>query len=160
MDSLISAHRKVAILPCVYLFDKSKLPEGINVDFLKKMEIDEGYRVQRDIYERVLIKKPKYTVEIQDIHETNARLADAGVDYYALETIDYRELQHVLDVDAVLCGRVENDFDRKTGYTYTGSGIHGGGIATTMVGTKMTVNIDLYDTRNAKLLWKMKATKF
>ncbi len=158
LDSVVADHHKVAILPFVYIFDRTKLPEGINVDFLRKMEHEEGYRAQLNIYDRILEKKKlKYSVEFQDVHYTNSLLAKTGLDYYALETIDYSTLKEILGVDAVICGRVDNvDQDKESVFFFSPHSSPLGG----NWGTNMAVAINIYETQAGRLLWKMKTTSF
>lgn len=152
LETILNTHRTVAILPFSYLFDKTALPTGMNVDFLIKMERDEGYRAQRDLYERMLKKQLRYYVDVQDIQVTNSMLAKAGIDYYDLETINRSELYNALGVDAVICGRVDNVFKMTYGYGYMAP--------SSMPGTSTSVTIDLCDTHGAGVIWKLKSTQY
>jgi len=148
LKTILETHRTVAILPFTYVYDKSRLPMGMNVEFLIKMEKDEGYRAQRDLYERMLKKRIRYYVDVQDIQVTNAMLAKAGVDYASLHTMDRAAFSDLLGVDGVITGHVDNTFNPNATW---------GGAMNPNAPTKTSVTVDLYDTHGHGSLWKLKA---
>lgn len=105
-DVLSKDHKVIAIIP---FFTHLKLEENINKEESKKLEEKEGYAVQ-DALETYFgrgKKKKKFTVDFQNIKNTNAILAKEDITYNTIDTYTIKELCEILEVDAIVSGNLD-----------------------------------------------------
>ncbi len=120
----LATHRTVAILPFEVEQDRIRLNDIHYMDTdttlatQKRMEQQwtvrqqqEGrqvaYQLQELLYAQLKAQKPRrgYTVQFQDVRETNRLLQQAGITYENFPDHTLKEVQQALGVDAVLSGQ-------------------------------------------------------
>ncbi|WP_297797109.1 hypothetical protein [uncultured Eudoraea sp.] len=105
-DVLSKDHKIVAIIP---FFTHLKLEENTSKEELIKLEEKEGYAVQ-DALETYFgrgKKKKKFTVDFQNVSNTNAILAKKDITYTTIDTYTIKELCEILEVDAIVSGNLD-----------------------------------------------------
>jgi hypothetical protein len=105
-DDLSSEHEVLAIIPFLTNLD---LRDEISKEELKALEEKEGYAVQNALetyFSRRKIKK-KFSVEFQNIKNTNALLAQNGVDYRNIDVYTTKQLSSLLGVDGIISGTID-----------------------------------------------------
>lgn len=105
-DVLSKDHQLLAIIP---FFTHLELEEKISEEESKKLEEKEGYAVQDalETYFGLGKKKKKFTVDFQNIKNTNAILAQKNVTYNNIDTYTIKELSEILEVDAIISGNLD-----------------------------------------------------
>jgi hypothetical protein len=143
-------HQTVAILPFAVSVNLRELPEGLTEADLAVQERDEAYEFQRQIYSQFLQRysRDQYTIQFQDIDETNILLERSGVDYATITSQTKRELAEMLGVDSVISGSIARSQPMKTGGAIAATIFLGFG-ATNQVNVTMTI----HDGANGGLLW-------
>ena len=144
-------HKQIAILPFTVNIEAKKLPEGTTPEMLVKMEKDEGYQLQQQIYSRFLERQAKgeYTIEFQDIEQTNATLSKEGITYDNLIQHTKDEIAKILKADAVLSGVVHRAQPMSTGAAIVTTILFGIGET-----NRVDITVSIHDGSNSKLLWK------
>lgn len=152
-SEISKSQHTVAILPFEVTIEAGKLPKDIDQETIFKMEEDESGVFQKQLYSMFLEKQAKgeYTVEFQDISETNSLLAKSGVDYADLESYGKADLGKILGVDAILSGTIRRSRPMSTGAAIV-TGVLFGAMGST---NRVDINVDIHDAGNAKLLWKL-----
>jgi hypothetical protein len=105
-DDLSKDHNVLAIIP---FFTHLALEENITKEESKKLEEKEGYAVQDalETYFGLRKKKKKFTVDFQNIKNTNAILAKKNITYNNIDTYTIKELCEILEVDAIISGNLD-----------------------------------------------------
>jgi hypothetical protein len=105
-DILSADHQMLAIIP---FFTHLELEEKITEGESKKLEEKEGYAVQDalETYFGLGKKKKKFTVDFQNIKNTNAILAQKNITYNNIDTYTIKELSELLEVDAIISGNLD-----------------------------------------------------
>ncbi|MGB5205216.1 hypothetical protein [Eudoraea sp.] len=105
-DDLSKDHHVLAIIP---FFTHLSLEENITKEESKKLEKKEGYAVQDalETYFGLGKKKKKFTVDFQNIKNTNAILAQNNITYHNIDTYTIKELCEILEVDAIISGNLD-----------------------------------------------------
>ncbi len=105
-DDLSKDHHVLAIIP---FFTHLALEENITKEESKKLEEKEGYAVQDalETYFGLGKKKKKFTVDFQNIKNTNAILAQNNITYHNIDTYTIKELCEILEVDAIISGNLD-----------------------------------------------------
>lgn len=105
-DVLSADHKILAIIP---FFTHLDLKENIEKGEVKQLEEKEGYAVQNalETYFGLGKKKKKFTVEFQNIKNTNALLAQENINYDNIDTYTIHELCEILKVDAIVSGNLD-----------------------------------------------------
>jgi hypothetical protein len=105
-DVLSDDHQLLAIIP---FFTHLELEEKISKEESKKLEEKEGYAVQDalETYFGLGKRKKKFTVEFQNIKNTNAKLAQKNITYNNIDTYTIKELSEILEVDAIISGNLD-----------------------------------------------------
>lgn len=104
-DALSQDHNTLAIIP---FFAHLDLDENISKDEIEKLEEKEGYAVQ-DALETYFgrgRKKKKFSVEFQNIKNTNAMLAQNQITYENIDTYTIKDLCKILEVDGIISGNL------------------------------------------------------
>jgi hypothetical protein len=149
--STTSAHRTVAILPFHVTISRERLPKNLSAEDVARMEREEGFAVQNQLQTQLLRRSAQYTVQFQDISRTNVLLERAGLTYDSLGTKTMDEIAKLLEVDAVISGRITRSKPMATG-TAIAMGVLFGGMFmgnTNRVG----VNLELHNGSDGALLW-------
>ncbi|MBT8182720.1 MAG: hypothetical protein KJO53_14160 [Eudoraea sp.] len=105
-DVLSQDHHLLAIIP---FFTHLELEEKISKEESKKLEEKEGYAVQDalETYFGLGKKKKKFTVDFQNIKNTNAILRQKNITYDNIDTYTIKELSEILEVDAIISGNLD-----------------------------------------------------
>ncbi len=105
-DALSDGHQVLAIVPFLTKLD---LKEEISRDELKKLEEKEGYAVQNalETYFSQRKKKKKFSVEFQNIKNTNALLAQNSISYNNIDVYTTKQLSELLGVDGIISGSLD-----------------------------------------------------
>jgi hypothetical protein len=143
----------VAVLPFFVTVEAGKLPKNMDQATIDQMEKDESVTFQQQLYSMFLERQAKgeYTVEFQDVDETNALLAKANVNYDNLSDYTKAEIGNILGVDAMISGNIRRSRPMSTGAAITTAILFGVAGNT----NRVDVNVNLHDTANGKLLWKL-----
>lgn len=149
-----SAHHKtMAILPAAVTMQlRPNQTKKMTAAQIQDMEKQNGLDFQEKIYSWMLRRKAQrgYTVEFQDVTQTNARLRESGIPYSELRTHTADELAKLLGVDAVMTTSVRTTKPMSDGASIALGllvGVYG---ATNQA--NITVNIN--EGAAGKLLWK------
>lgn len=105
-DKLSEDHNVLAIIP---FFTNLELEENISGDELKALEEKEGIAVQ-DALETYFgrgKKRKKFTIEFQNIENTNAILAQNDITYGNIDTYTIKQLSKILKVDGIISGNLD-----------------------------------------------------
>ncbi len=105
-DQLSEDHQTLAIIP---FFTHLELEEKVSKDELQKLEEKEGHAVQ-DALETYFgrgKKRKKFSVEFQNIKNTNALLAKSSITYKNIDTYTIKELSKILGVDGIISGNLD-----------------------------------------------------
>ncbi len=143
-------HKLVAVLPYDVEIQLKKLPEGLTADDLEKMEEEEGFLFQQQLYAQFLERygKGKYTVGFQDVEKTNILLERAGIDYEKISRHTKEELAETLGVDAVISGDIKRSKPMSTGWAVASTVLIGWGTTNTV-----NVNMRIHDGKNGEMIW-------
>ncbi len=145
-------HHTVAILPFKVNYDAGKLPKDIDEATLAQMQQDEAMAFQQELYSRFLERQAKgeYTIEFQDVTQTNALLSKYGTDYANIDHYTMTELQNMLGADAMISGTIRRSRPMSTGAAIATAILFGVAGET----NRVDVNVNLHDGPSGKLLWK------
>jgi hypothetical protein len=152
LQNYVEKHRIVAILPFKVTIDPKKLPKEYTLEMAHEAERDEAYSFQSQLYFQLLNKhqKGEYTVEFQDVDQTNALLSKAGIEYDSLANYTKAEINKVLGVDATISGEIRRSRPMSTGAAIA-LGLLVGFWGST---NRVDVSINIHEGENGKLLWK------
>lgn len=105
-DDLSQEHKMLAIIPFLTHLD---LEDNISKQELKTLEKKEGYAVQNalETYFSKRKKKKKFSVEFQNIKNTNALLAQNNIDYNTIDVYTAKQLSTILGVDGIVSGNLD-----------------------------------------------------
>ncbi|WP_282163265.1 hypothetical protein [Ulvibacterium marinum] len=148
-DALSDGHQVLAIVPFITKLD---LKEEISRDELKKLEEKEGYAVQNalETYFSQRKKKKKFSVEFQNIKNTNALLSQNGISYTNIDVYTTKQLSELLGVDGIISGSLDLNILLSKGIPegfslidyFLGDADYG------------RIGVKISDGRTGKLLWK------
>lgn len=104
-DELTEEHEVLAIMPFIAYLE---LKEVVDRDELKVLAEREGYAVQNalETYFSKRKKRKKFNVDFQNINNTNALLAQNGINYDNIDIHTTQELCKILDVDGIISGNL------------------------------------------------------
>lgn len=146
-----AAHHTVAILPFHVAISRVRMPKSLTAADLDRMEHEEGLAVQTQLQMQLLRRSERYTVQFQDVARTNALLARAGLTVDSLDSRTMEDIAKLLEVDAVISGRIERSKPMATG-TAIALGVLFG--AAFMGNTnRVGVNLQLHNGQDGALLW-------
>jgi hypothetical protein len=105
-DDLSQEHRILAVLPFLTNLD---LEGSITKKELKELEEKEGYAVQNalETYFSQRKRKKKFSVEFQNIKNTNAILSQNDITYKNIDVHTVKQLCEVLKVDGIISGNLD-----------------------------------------------------
>ena len=149
--STTAAHHTVAIVPFHVTISRERLPKNLSAEDVSRMEHEEAFAVQTQLYTQLLRRSEQYTVQFQDVARTNVLLERAGITYDSLSTRTKDELAKLLGVDAVISGSVRRRKPMATGTAIALGVLFGGAFMgnTNEVG----VDLQLHNGQDGALLW-------
>ncbi|KUG06680.1 hypothetical protein [Solirubrum puertoriconensis] len=146
-------HKTVAILPAsVTMQLRPNEAKRISADQHRDMEQKSGVDFQGKIYSWLLRRGQQrgYTVEFQDVAQTNALLAKQNVNYADLAKHSPQELAKMLGVDAVLTTSVRTTKPMSDGAAVAVGLLVGAWGAT----NQANITVNIHENEGGKLLWK------
>jgi hypothetical protein len=148
-DELTEDHEILAIIPFIAHLE---LKQTVDHDELKVLAKKEGYAVQNalETYFARRKKRKKFNVDFQNIHNTNAILAQNGIDYNNIDTYTTQELCKLLEVDGIISGNLNLNILLSEGVPtdfsfmdyFSGDANYG------------RIGLKISDANTGKLLWK------
>lgn len=153
LKELTIKHKKVAILPFNISITHRKQNEALNAEFNRQQEETMSNSIQTSMYTFLLRRRKDYTVEFQDVEKTNILLKRAGV-FDKINDLTKDELAKILEVDAIISGKFENEQTRtdkqaRNNVMWLGTGGKTGSGTLTMV---------LNDGTSGDMIWRFYKT--
>jgi hypothetical protein len=105
-DELSEDHTTLAIIP---FFTNLDLEQQLSKEELSRLEESEGKAVQNalETYFGRGKKRKKFTVEFQNVDNTNALLAQNEINYANIDTYTIKQLSEILEVDGIISGNLD-----------------------------------------------------
>ena len=105
-EELSKDHKELAIIPFITHLD---LDDNISRKEYLKLEEREGYEVQNalETYFGRGKKRKKFSVDFQNIKNTNAILQQNNITYENIDTYTIRQLCKLLEVDGIISGNMD-----------------------------------------------------
>ncbi|SIT10241.1 hypothetical protein SAMN05421766_11031 [Zobellia uliginosa] len=148
-DDLSDSHQVLAIIP---FLANLELKDDISKGELSTLEQKEGYAVQNalETYFSKRKKKKKFSVEFQDVKNTNAILAQNNIDYNNIDVYTTKQLSEILGVDGIISGNMDLNVLLSKGIPtefsfmdyFSGNADYG------------RIGVKISDGNTGKLLWK------
>lgn len=151
-DNYYQAHKSIAILPFKISYDASKLPKEMTSEMLAKAKEEESYAFQDQLYIQFLdrqAKKNQFTVDFQDVSQTNILLNEAGMKFDSLPLFTKKQIKDVLGVDALLSGTMRKEKPMSTGVAMALGVLFGVWGST----NQTYINMSIHDGESGKLIW-------
>jgi hypothetical protein len=152
-ESVTRTHKKVAILPALVTINlRPNEARKTTPELLEKNEAATGYALQERMYGWFLRRSNRfnYTVDFQDVSQTNNLLEKAGISYADLHRKSKDEVARLLGVDAVITPSLRTDKPMNEGVAVAVGIVFGVWGNTNQAFT--TINI--HEAKNADLIWK------
>ena len=148
---LCKDHKKVAILPFVVSIDMKNLGKNTTVEMIDKAEKEESLEFQRQLYARFLQRSQEdaYTIEFQDVDQTNALLLKAGISLDSLSARTRDEIAGILGVDALISGSIHQTRPTSTGMAMAQTLLIGFSGST----QRVDINLTVHNGADGALLW-------
>ncbi len=148
-DEMTERHAVLAIVPFIAHLE---LKKTVDHDELKVLAKKEGYAVQNalETYFSKRKKRKKFNVDFQNIANTNAILAQKGIEYNNIDTYTTQELCKILEVDGIVSGNLSLNILLSEGVPtdfsildyFSGDANYG------------RIGLKISDGQTGKLLWK------
>ena len=105
-EELSKDHKELAIIPFITHLD---LDDNISRKEYLKLEEREGYEVQNalETYFGRGKKRKKFSVDFQNIKNTNAILQQNNITYENIDTYTIKQLCKLLEVDGIISGNMD-----------------------------------------------------
>ena len=105
-ESLSQDHKVLAIIPFITHLE---LEEELSREERSELEEQEGYEVQNalETYFGRGTKRKKFSVDFQNIQNTNAVLAQNSINYSNIDTYTVKQLCELLEVDGIISGNMD-----------------------------------------------------
>lgn len=176
--SVLSAHRTVAILPFEVTQDRIRLSDirytGTDTSRATLQRVQQewydkqaresqavAYQLQELLQAQLREQQPKagYSVQFQEVAETNRRLQQAGITFATLPEQSMSELQRVLGVDAILSGQTDLYQPLPAGMGLAArmllnEPLLGSTEPSAIPSSQATTNLTLHDCRSGQLVWR------
>ncbi|MEC3965507.1 hypothetical protein [Flagellimonas halotolerans] len=148
-DEFTKDHEILAIVPFIAHLELKKAVDREELSILAEKE---GYAVQNalETYFSKRKKRKKFSVDFQNIRNTNAILAQNNINYDNIDTYTTQELCKILDVDGVISGNLNLNILLSEGVPtdfsildyFSGDANYG------------RIGVKISDGETGKLLWK------
>lgn len=146
-------HKTVAILPAAVTMQlRPNQARHMTVEQLHSTEQQSGIDFQERIYAWLLRRSQQqgYTVQFQDIMQTNSKLRESNIPYAELRSHSPQELAKILGVDAVLTTSVRTSKPMSDGAAVAVGLLVGAWGAT----NQANITVNIHESDAGKLLWK------
>ncbi|HEY2953702.1 MAG TPA: hypothetical protein VGK89_00460 [Candidatus Eisenbacteria bacterium] len=149
--ALTANHKTIAILPFKVTIDMKHMPKDMTIEMLRKSEEDESLEFQKQLYARFLQRAQdgEYTVGFQDVDQTNAMLAKAGIPLDSLAAHTRDEIAHALGADALVSGSIHQARPTSTGAAIAQTLLIGFSGST----QRVDINMSVHNGSDGALLW-------
>jgi hypothetical protein len=176
-QTALTAHRTVAILPFDVEQNRIQLSDirfpGADTTLTTQQRVRQewtakqqwegrhvAYRLQELFYDQLQAQKPTrgYTVQFQDVRETNRLLQQAGITYENLPDKSLEEVRQALGVDAVLSGETLLFQPLPNGVGLAARILLNEpllGNQSIIPASEATTSLTLYDCREKQLAWRL-----
>ena len=143
-------HKLIAILPFNVTVQYNRLPRKVTLEQINENEHEMAFILQNQIYNRFLKKSREFTVQFQDVDKTNMILERNKIEIEQLSESSPDELARLLDVDAVISGKVVTTKPMSNGAAIVVGALFG------VWGSTNTadVTVSLHDGNDSNLLWR------
>lgn len=144
-------HKKVAVLPFTVNIDKKNLGKNTTIEMIEQAEQEESLEFQRQLYARFLQRagEGEYTIEFQDVDQTNALLSKTGISPDSLAGHTRDEIAGVLGVDALISGNIHQARPTSTGMAVAQTLLIGFSGST----QRVDINLTVHNGADGSLLW-------
>lgn len=148
---LAKDHTIIAILPFKVAINPKNLPKNITLEMVAKAEKEESLEFQRQLYARFLQRAGdgEYSVQFQDVDQTNALLLKAGMSLDSLAFRTRDEIATVLGVHALVSGSVHQAQPTSKGMAMAQTFLIGFSGST----QRVDINMALHNGADGALLW-------
>jgi len=148
---LTKDHKQAAILPFKIAIDTKNLPKTTTMEMIQTAQKDESVEFQRQLYARFLQKSQEehYLIGFQDVDQTNALLAKAGIPADSLTIHTKDEIAKILGVDALISGNVHQTRPTSTGMAVAQTFLIGFSGST----QRVDINLTVHNGTDGALLW-------
>lgn len=149
----VPKHKTVAILPAdVTMQLRPNQTRNTSAQQMQDMQERSGFDFQDRIYAWLLRRhnQQHYTVEFQDVRQTNSRLRESGIPLAELRSHSPQELAKILGVDAVLTTSVRTSKPMSDGAAVAVGLLVGAWGAT----NQANITVNIHESDAGKLLWK------
>ena len=147
-------HKVVAVLPAAVTMEmRPNQAKRTTAEQQRDAEFKTGLDFQERIYAWLLRRSQQqrgFTVQFQDIMQTNAKLRESGIPFEELRAHSPQELAQILGVDAVLTTNVRTTKPMSDGAAIA-VGVLVGAWGTT---NQANITVNIHETQEGKLLWK------
>jgi len=146
-------HKTVAILPAYVTMQlRPNQAKNTTLEQQREMENKSGADYQEKIYAWLLRRGQQrgYTVQFQDVMQTNARLRESQIPVAELRSHTPQELAKILGVDAVLTTNVRTTKPMSDGAAVAVGVLVGAWGAT----NQANITVNIHEADAGKLLWK------
>jgi hypothetical protein len=145
-------HQMVSILPFKVTYDPSKIPKNITEEMLQKIQHDEAIELQQQLFIHFLERKAKkndYSVDFQDVSQTNILLAQSGLLIDSLDKYTKKQIRDALFTDGLISGHIRRSKPMSAGAAIV-LGVLLGIWGST---NEVNVTVNIHDGESGKLLW-------
>jgi hypothetical protein len=154
-DKLSEDHKMIAIIPFIATLELDKETYNVSEEELKKLEKQEGLAVQ-DALESYFLrrkKKKKFSVDFQNVQNTNAILLKNNITLDNIDIYTTQELCDLLKVDALVSGNL-------TLSALISKGVPELDLISIILGKSDfgRIAVKISDRKTGKLLWKYEKT--
>jgi hypothetical protein len=156
-NSRTADHNTIAILPAMVTITlQAEELKKTTVEKRREMEYKTGISVQEKMFAWFIKRSEQmnYTVNFQDIKQTNDLLQQAGIKYENMAASTIEELAKVLGVDAVITTKLSMQKPMDDGMALAFGVMHGNWNSTNHVQTTFAVN----EAQKGDLVWKCEYT--
>lgn len=147
-------HKVVAVLPAAVTMElRPNQAKRTSAEQQRDVEFKTGLDFQERIYAWLLRRSQQqrgFTVQFQDIMQTNAKLRESGIPFEELRAHSPQELAQILGVDAVLTTNVRTTKPMSDGAAIAVGVLVGAWGAT----NQANITVNIHETQEGKLLWK------
>lgn len=150
-------HRLLAIMPFDVTISIKRLPKNVTLEMVKEREADEAYEFQREIYTQFLRRKSRYTIDFQDIDNTNILLSRAGIALEDIKSFTKAEIAEILNVDVILSGTLVTSKPMSEGLAIVATALLGW-IGLSGPTNRAEVDVTIHSGSNSALIWNYSHT--
>lgn len=146
----VATHKIIAIIPFDVKMTYRKLPKNFSLEGKCAQEAKMAESIQGSLYTYLLRRSGDYSVNLQNVDETNLLLKKAGM-REKLDQFTNQEIAAALGVDGILTGRFETKQTQSDGVAIAAMVLLGGSGGRTGTGS---LTLTLNNGADSELLWR------